>query len=59
VKAVQAFDRFLLNPENAKAYGLLNAGAVADDYCSNSNTVTSLTGRAVADILVPGVASKW
>ena len=59
VKAVQAFDRFLLNPENAQDFGLLNAGAALDDDCSNSNTVTSLTGRAIADILAPGITSKW
>jgi hypothetical protein len=59
VKAVQEFDRFLLNPQHAKAFGLLNAGATLDSECSNSNTVTSLTGRATADILAPGITSKW
>ena len=59
VKAVQAFDRFLLDPENAKAFGLLSAGATLDSICSNSNTVTGITGRAIGDILVPGNDSRW
>jgi hypothetical protein len=58
VRAVQAFDRFVLNPEQAKTFGLLNAGATLDNECSNSNTVTSLTGRAIADILDPDSSSK-
>jgi hypothetical protein len=59
VRAVQAFDRFLLNPEHAKAFGLLSAGATLDNKCANSNTVTGITGRAIADILAPGTDSKW
>ena len=59
VKEVQAFDRFLLNPENAKAFGLLNAGATLDNECANSDTGTSLTGYALSDILVPGISSQW
>ena len=59
VKEVQAFDRFMLNPENAKAFGLLNAGAPFDNKCANSDSGTSLTGPAIADILAPGITSKW
>ena len=59
VKEVQAFDRFLVNPANAKAFGLLNAGAAFDNKCANSDTGTSLTGPAIADILAPGITSKW
>lgn len=59
VKAVRRFDQLLLDPGHAKAFGLLNAGAPYIEECSNSNTVTSLTGRSVADILVPDITSKW
>lgn len=61
VDAVRKFDRFLLTPGQAKAFGLLSAdggdnGAPATE---GGDVVTSLTGRALADILQPGVDSKW
>jgi hypothetical protein len=60
-KAVQRFDAFIVLPENGKSYGLLSDGADygAKDKANAFNTVTSLTGRALADILSPGVDAKW
>ena len=61
MQAVQRFDAFILNPENGKSYGLLNDGAEADSKSASNafNTATSLTGRALADILSPGVDARW
>ena len=61
--AVRKFDRFLMDPKNAKAFGILSAGAVVDPAVSSPETrvdcVTGITGRAVADILLPGVDAQW
>jgi hypothetical protein len=59
--AVRRFDAFILNPQNARSYGLLNEGAsaVSQGQIGAFNAATSLTGRAVADILSPGVDSRW
>ena len=57
--AVQKFDAFVLDPEKGKSLGLLNRGAVGGVKSNSFNTVTALTGRALADILSPGVDSKW
>ncbi|MGI8958334.1 MAG: hypothetical protein ACR2IV_00955 [Bryobacteraceae bacterium] len=61
VKAVQRFDTFILNPQNRKSYGQLYEGANPGpvDRASAFNTTTSLTGRAIADILSPGVDARW
>ena len=59
VSAVRKFDRFLLNREEAKAFGLLNAGAPSIPGCEAWDAVTSLSGYALSDILVPGISSKW
>jgi hypothetical protein len=59
LNAVRRFDKFLLNPQEAKAFGQLNQGAVAVPGCGDSDTVTSLTGYALSDILVPGISSRW
>jgi hypothetical protein len=59
VNAVRKFDRFLLNPEQAKRFGLLNFGASLVTECANTDTATSLTGRALSDILDPGITAKW
>ena len=61
VRAVQRFDAYILNPDDGKAYGLLNDGATANSRGATNafNTVTSLTGRALADILSPGVDARW
>ena len=58
-RAVQNFDAFILDPEKAKSLGLLNRGAVGGVKSNSFNTATTLTGRALADILSPGVDSKW
>ncbi len=57
--AVRKFDRFLLNREEAKAFGLLNVGAPPIPGCEAWDAVTSLSGYALSDILVPGISSKW
>lgn len=60
-KAVRRFDAFIINPKNGKSYGLLNDGAYPGtrDKANAFNTVTSLTGRALAGIVSPGVDSRW
>lgn len=58
-KAVQRFGIFVNNPENGKSYGLLMDGATGGKKANAFNTVTSLTGRALADILQPGVDAAW
>jgi hypothetical protein len=60
-QAVQRWDAYILSPENAKAYGILNADADpgSNDKSNSFNTATALTGRALADILSPGVDARW
>jgi hypothetical protein len=58
-RAVQRFDAFILDPEKAQSFGLLNRGAQGGVKASAFNTATSLTGRALADILSPNVDAKW
>lgn len=58
-EAVRRFDAFVLDPEKGKSLGLLNRGATGGAKASSFNTVTSLTGRALADILSPDIDSKW
>ena len=60
-RAVRRFDKFILQPENGKAYGLLNMGANPGpkDKANAFNTATCLTGRALAGIVSPGVNSRW
>ena len=60
-RAVERWEAYVLNPENAKAYGLLSAGADPGpkDVNHRFNTLTALTGRALADILLPGVDARW
>jgi hypothetical protein len=59
--AVQRFDAFVTNPANGESYGLLEDGAQIGPKDKNNafNTMTSLTGRALADILSPGVDARW
>ncbi len=61
LSAVHRFDAFVINPANGKSYGLLNdgAGSGATDVSGPFNTATALTGRALADILSPGVDARW
>lgn len=59
-RAVRRFDAYILNPANARKFGLLNFNPGAAPKGAGSFDVgTSLTGRAVADILLPGVDSRW
>jgi len=67
------WDAYVLKPEHAKAYGLLNAGADPgpdprlesgadpgpENHAYSFNITTALTGRALADILLPGVDARW
>ena len=58
--AIRKFNAFILVPENARAFGLLNEGAVPEPKAGSAyECVTSLTGRALADILKPGVDAQW
>ena len=58
--AIKRFNAFILVPENAKAFGILNDGAVPGTKSQASyDCVTALTGRALADILKPGVDARW
>jgi len=61
VSAVRKFDRFLLNRDEAKAFGLLNVGAspIPGGGCEAWDSVTSISGYALSDILVPGISAKW
>lgn len=61
VKAVQRFDAFVLNPENGKSFGLVYDGAVSNNRggINAFNSASSLTGRALADILSPNIDAKW
>ncbi len=60
-EAVRRFDAFIIKPKYGKSYGLLNDGAVprSKGEANAFNTVTSLTARALADIISPGVESSW
>jgi hypothetical protein len=59
--AVQRWDAYVVNPETAKAYGLLNTGADPGpkDINYSFNTATAMSGRALADILSPSVDARW
>jgi hypothetical protein len=59
VSAVRKFDQFLMNPQEGKALGLLNRVPLLTTECNNQDTVTSLMGYALSDILVPGISSRW
>jgi hypothetical protein len=62
-RATQRFAAFVLEPENGRRFGLLNAGAVPDPKDQQAvigyDCVTGLTGRALADMLLPGVDARW
>ena len=59
--AIQKFEAFILNPDNGKAFGMLNDGATPESPkdITAYDCVTGLTGRALADILKPGVDAQW
>jgi len=66
LKAVRRFDRFITDPKNAAEFEMLHRrpdlnkppepGAAPH---SDADVATALTGRAIADILLPGVDAKW
>ena len=59
-RAVQKFGAFILVPANGKTFGLLNEGPTIEPGKINSyDCVTSLTGRALADMLKPGIDVEW
>jgi hypothetical protein len=59
-EATRKFNAFILVPENARAFGLLNEGAIPEPKAGSTyECVTSLTGRALADIIKPGVDAGW
>ncbi len=62
--AIRKFDRYITNPANAASFGMLHRGARVDAAetsapHSDEDVATALTGRAIADILMPGVDAKW
>lgn len=61
IKAVQRFDAYITNPENGKAFGMLNDGADfgPKDINNSFNSATSLTGRTLADIISPNIDARW
>jgi hypothetical protein len=59
LEAVRKFDRFLLNKEDSKAFGILSAGAFNPSSCWDGDAATALAGYALTDILVPGLSSNW
>jgi hypothetical protein len=59
VNAVGKFDKFLINSQEGRAFGLLTCGPVLTTECNNQDAVTSLTGYALSDILAPGISSRW
>lgn len=65
IDAVRKFDKFLLTPEKAVAYGMLNSEVKIRDkdgnvvIAKNSDIGTGMAGRAIADMILPGVDTKW
>ena len=62
-RATQKFEVFVLEPANGLKFGLLNAGAMPDAKDQQAvigyDCVTGLTGRALADMIQPGVDADW
>ena len=62
-RATQKFEAFILDPANGKKFGLVNEGAIPDLKDPHAlvgyDCVTGLTGRALADMLKPGVDAQW
>ncbi len=60
IAALHQFEAFILVPENGKRFGMLNEGATFEPKrLTNYDCVTGLTGRALADMLEPGVDARW
>ena len=56
IAAVKKYRHFILQPEQGRKYGLIDCGA--EDNKAN-DVLTSINGRAIADILSPGVDAQW
>lgn len=60
--AIRKFDRVLADPAKAREFGLLSAGnpdVGGGPKHLRNDVLTCLAGRAMADILSPGIDSKW
>jgi hypothetical protein len=62
--AVRKFDRYITNPANAADFGMLHrrppvTTTIPQPLHTDEDVATALTGRAIADILLPGVDSNW
>ena len=59
-QATRKFEAFILNPANGKQFGMLNEGATPEPKDQTAHDcVTGLTGRALADLIKPGVDAQW
>lgn len=65
--AVRRFGRVLVDPAAGREFGLLHRGAVTN-WTTRANTVgkfvpndivTALSGRALVELLAPGIDSEW
>jgi len=61
LEAVRRFDRFINHPANAAGFHMLHRRPPEPPVAghTDSDVATALTGRAIADILSPGVDAKW
>jgi hypothetical protein len=61
VTAVQRFEGFMLDFRRAQSFGLLTAGAATSPGVSfiDLEAATALVGRALADMLLPGITWDW
>ena len=63
VRAIRKYDEYLLEPANAKFYGMLNMGARPGvPLCGedeSNDILTAIVGMAIAEIISPGISSKW
>jgi len=64
--AVRKFDSFINDSKEAADFHMLHRAADPDANGTNgqrphtdSDVATALTGRAIADILSPGIDSQW
>jgi hypothetical protein len=48
-----------MDPQEGKTFGLLTRGKLSTTECNNQDSVTSLAGYALSDILDPGISSRW
>jgi len=64
--AVRKFDRFIDDPKAAADFLMLHRTADPDANAASGqhahtdgDVATALTGRAIADIISPGIDSQW